>query len=279
MFKIHKLAGYGPKEPVFPGKMWFVDEMDHIESFQMGEIYPSGYNNEQATLIYSQQRTTVNEINLGMPQAGTPGTATSDLARIQEGSRKFDFVYQNFTEFTEEIITDVADIIQQHGPRQVEYFDTAEDGPAVKQILSLPQSWIREGLVLKLKASTQQQNRVLDRQNWVQLAPLLQQYYVGMLQLAQEGGLPQIGGIIVLKGMNAITEAMKQILESYDVRNINRILVTEVEEMVKNGLQQIGAGPGADGGSTASGGQQGVGSLIASLQSLGGIGSGLPNQL
>ena len=38
MFKINKLTQYGSKEPIFPGKMWFVDDKDHIETLQMGEI-------------------------------------------------------------------------------------------------------------------------------------------------------------------------------------------------------------------------------------------------
>jgi hypothetical protein len=45
----------------FPGKMWFVDNKDDIDTMQMGEIYPSAYNNESATLQYHQQRSGINE--------------------------------------------------------------------------------------------------------------------------------------------------------------------------------------------------------------------------
>src|SRR3990167_600132 len=38
MFKIHKLSGYGNGEPIFPGKMWFLDNMDQIDTIQMGEV-------------------------------------------------------------------------------------------------------------------------------------------------------------------------------------------------------------------------------------------------
>jgi hypothetical protein len=99
MIKISKMAGYGPKEPIFPGKMWFVDKMEDLETIQMGEIYPSSYNNETSTLQYYQQRIGINEANLGMPQVGTPGTATSDLARIQEGNKKHDYSYRNLKSF------------------------------------------------------------------------------------------------------------------------------------------------------------------------------------
>lgn len=279
MLKISKLSGYGPKEPVFPGKMWFLDDMSHVDTLQLGEIYPSAYSNEQATLIYAQQRSGVNELNQGMPQAGTPGTATSDLARIQEGNRKSDFIYQNFTEFTEEIITDIADITQQYGPRQLEYFDTAENGALVKKLLEQPVSYIRDGLLIKLKVSTQQQNRVLDRQNWIQLAPLLQQYYEGLLALSMQGGMPQVGQIIVTKGMMAATEAMRQVLESYDVRNIDRIIVKEIEGLVKDGLRSAGNNGGGPGQPAGAGAAPGMDFITQALSSLGNNGNGGPNRL
>lgn len=279
MIKISKLSGYGPKEPVFPGKMWFLDDMSHIDTMQMGEIYPSSFSNEQASLIYQQQRTGVNELTLGQPQAGTPGTATAELSRVQEGNKKHDFIYENFTEFTEEIITDIADVVWQYGPRQVEYFDSAENGQMVRQILEMPVSGIRDGLIIELKASTQQHNRILDRQNWIQLAPVLQQYYEGLLQLAQLGGMQQIGQIIVTKGMNAATEAMRQILESYDVRNIDRLVVKEIEQMVQNGLRNLGAQPSTGGGATPPQPSTGMDFFTRALPSAGANGNGVPNRI
>lgn len=250
MFKIAKLSGYGPKEPIFPGKMWFVDNKDDVESFQMGEIYPSSYNNEQGTLIYSQQRTGVNEQTLGMPQAGTPGTATSDLARIQEGNKKFDFIYQNFTEFTNDCIMDILATVHQYGPRRLAFYDQDAGGKRVREYFELPDGLVRDNIAIRIKAAGQQQNKLLERQNWVQLAPLLQQYYQALLQLAQPTGNPQITQTIIGKGMFAASESMRQILEAYDVRNIDRIIVKELEDLL-NGITragpQQGAGNGANG--------------------------------
>lgn len=279
MIKISKMSGYGPREPVFPGKMWFLDDMSHIDTIQLGEIYPSSYSNEQATLIFSQQRLGVNELNQGMPQAGTPGTATSDLARIQEGNKKHDFIYDNFTEFTQEIITDIADVMHQFGPRQVMYLDTTPNGDRIKQLLTLPSSYIRDGLLIKLKTSTQQQNQVLDRQNWVQLAPLFTQYYEGLLQLAMQGGMKDLETIIILKGMNAATEALRQVLETYDVPNIDRLVVKEIEEMVKNGLQQLGPQSGGNIQSTSASQDPRMALISQAFSRLGNNGNGIANRI
>lgn len=254
MLKVHRLSGYGPREPIFPGKMWFLNDMSHVEAFQMSEIYPSSFNDEQASLIYQQQRIGIGEIQLGQAQVGTPGTATSDLARIQEGNKKTDFVYSNFNEFLSEIVVDVADIIQQFGPRKLAYYDTAENGNLVQAFFQMPSGYIRDNLLIKLKSTSQQSNRLLDRQNWQQISQLIQMYYTGMVQLAAESGNQQLAQIIVMKGMGAATEAMRQILETFDIKNIDRIVVKEIEEMVKNGLQGLGAG--SNGNSSVAGNGQ-----------------------
>lgn len=239
MFKIHKLAGYGNGEPIFPGKMWFLDNMDQLDTVQLGEVYPSGYNTEQSDVIFSQQRTGVNEVTLGMPQFGTPGTATSDLVRVQEGNRKYDLWYSRAREFGNEILMDNADLLQQFGPRNLEYYQTAANGEMIRSFLSLPSTYIREGLVIQLKISSQVHNKVLDRQNWQQIAAFINQYYQGLAQLAIPLGNPMMLQLIFTKGISAATEAMRQILETYDVRNIDRIVVKELDTLLQGQIPQM----------------------------------------
>jgi hypothetical protein len=248
MFKVSRMSGYGPNEPIFPGKMWFLDDMTHLESVQLGEIYPSAYNNEQQSLIYSQQRTSVNEVTLGMPQVGTPGTATGDLQRIQEGRKKFDYVFGNIKSFLNEIVIDIAVNIQQYGPHNLEYFDLVSGGPLVKQMLTLPQELIRDGLILHFGLTGEQENDIVDRQNWVQIAGMITQYYTSLLQLAQLSGDGQLVQNITRKGLVASTEAMKQILESYKIKNIDRIIIKElIENAANNGSNAIPNAGGSGG--------------------------------
>ena len=291
MFKIHKNSGYGPKEPLFPGKMWFLDDMEHVDSIQLGEIYPSAYNNEQATLTYSQQRTGVNETTLGMPQAGTPGTATSDLARIQEGNKKFDYIYQNISSFINDLITDTACCMQQFGPRNIEYYDRAEGGDLVKQFFSLPNSSIRDGLVIELGRAGTKKNEILDRQNWVQVAGLLQQYFTGALQLIQITGNQQLMSAVAQQGLVSATEAIEQILESYNIRNVDRITLRKLLESLnlmatpgpQNGGPQSNQNSGSFAGGTSglvqSGQNAGMGNFNQIIQALGSTNSNRSTQL
>lgn len=224
MFKVAKMSGYGPKEPIFPGKMWFLDDMKDIEAFQIGEIYPSSYNNEQQAVIYSQQRTGVNELTLGMPQSGTPGTATSDLSRVQESRKKADYILQNIKSFTTDVIYDVFDIIQTFGPEQVAYIASNDPTGELMKLLSLPTEAIRDSIVLKLNISGQNSNQILDQQNLQQVAGFTQTYWQNMIDMAQGLGNPMLAQQITQAAMSAATETMKQILTNFNVKNVDRLI-------------------------------------------------------
>lgn len=228
MLKISTLSKYGPDEPLFPGKIWFVDDVNQIDSFQLGEIYPSAYSNENMSLQYLQQRTGINEQNLGMPQVGTPGTATSDLARIQEGNKKGDYTYSNIKQFSDRVIQSTILNIKQFGAKAEIYYETVEGGQLVKDFFSQDYEKIKEQLLLEISIAGQKDNRLLDRQNQQQIAQLLTGYYDSMIGLAQAKQDPALLARIVDAGMRAGTETMKQILESFDVRNIDRIIVGEL---------------------------------------------------
>jgi len=242
MLKVHKMSGYGPKEPIFPGKMWFLDDMSHIESFSLTDIQPSSYANENSTVIYSQQRTGVNEVTLGMPQVGTPGTATSDLARIQEGKAKYDFALRNVKECFTDLLTDVACIMQQYGSKDVRYY--AYNGAEyIQQVLTLPEQFIRDGLIFNFAVNSQSQNKILDQQQAQQVAAFTQQYWVGMLQLAQESQNPEIIQQIMMKAAQSSTEVFRQLLESMDIKNIDRIILNLGQEGNAPRQSQLVSGP------------------------------------
>jgi hypothetical protein len=250
MLKVHRMSGYGPKEPIFPGKMWFLDDMTHVEPFKMSEVQQSAFADEQGTLIYSQQRTGVNEVMMGMPQVGTPGTATSDLARIQEGNKKFDFVMKNLKSCANEVITDLFCNIVQFGPKNIDYFEWADGGEKLRQLMTLPVSLIRQSIIFEVVAAGQQSNRIMDRQNWMNIAALITQYYQSMLLLTQDD--PKLQAVVMQRALIAATEAMRQILDTFDVKNKERIIVEEVEKML-NGQSGTGTIPGGGAGPAGNG--------------------------
>lgn len=229
MLKVHKLSGYGPKEPIFPGKMWFLDDMTHIEPFSLTDIQPSSYANENSAVIYSQQRSGVNEVTLGMPQVGTPGTATSDLARIQEGKAKYDYALKNVKVTFAELITDVACVAQQYGSSTVKYLEPAQDGyNFVQRVLQLPEEYIRDGLIFNFAVNSQSQNKVIDQQQAQQITLITKEYWTQMLAIAQMTGNPGLIMQVAMKAAVSGTEVFKQLLQSFDAKNVDKIILSEL---------------------------------------------------
>jgi len=261
MFKVHKLSGYGPREPIFPGKMWFLDDMDYIESFQMGEVYNSSFANEQSSVLYHQQYSGVNEITLGMPSVGTPGTATGDLARIQEGSKKGDFTFSNLKDLIDELLIDTFINIKQFGSKHSDYFNVVENGDLVLNLLNQPVDQIRSGLLFKIETVKQQSNRLSSRNDWTQVAGMLQQYYTSSIELAMGIGDQQLAQVIMKKALFAATEAMRQILETFDIRNISRITLVDLLESMERQANGQGALPPGSTGNTIQGGNPRAGGI------------------
>jgi hypothetical protein len=91
---------------------------------------------------------------------------------------------------------------------------------------------------------------------------------------------------ILTKGLYAASEAMRQILEAYDVRNVDRIVVKEIEDMM-NGARpgangqppQPALGPGANSGSPGTGALPSMDFLAPLLGQAGGNGNGTANRI
>lgn len=250
MLKVKKLSGFTPDEPVFPGKMWFVDEMEDVQTFQLGGTYPAASNNEQQTLYYAQQRSGINELTLGMPQTGTPGTATSDMARVQESGFRFDYTYNNIRTLLSKLIVNTVCNIHNYGLSDERYYSVIPEGQALKEFFALPVSLHRSGIICKFEAVGQSANKVLDRNNWMQLTQIFQQYYQNALGVAQMMQRPDLMMAIGLQSINASTIAFRQILESYDLPNPDKLTLRGlIDGLIPNARPQ-GGGAGFTGGST-----------------------------
>jgi hypothetical protein len=104
-------------------------------------------------------------------------------------------------------------------------FNTIKSGDKVKQFLSLDPALIKDEVLLKFDLAGQSKNKLVDRASWTQLAGMLTQYYTNLIQLSSQLGAQELTATISQRAMSAATEAMKQILESYDVRNIEKLIL------------------------------------------------------
>jgi hypothetical protein len=225
MFKIKKLSGFSPNEPVYAGKLWFVDEMEDIEPLQLGEVYPSSYNSEASALNYAQQRSAINELNLGMPQSGTPGTAADVLTRVQEGKARFDYTHKNVRRFASQLNHDGICNLVQFGARNATIYNEIPNGEEVRQFIEQnPISMFRDSIIVDVNIAGQNQNKLLDRASWTQLSGMAQQYWASMIQLGMQVD-PSLGRRFSIEAIEAGTLTWQEILQSFDIRNVDKLAV------------------------------------------------------
>lgn len=224
MFKVKKDASWiKDDEPIFPGKKWFVEDMDDVQPMFMGDVKASAYNNENQVVIYSQQRTGVNELTLGMPNVGTPGTASDSLARVQESNRKFDYTYNNKKDFLNRVLYRAAQNIIRYGPVQRDIFRYLPGGMDVELFLR-DVELLKNKFIFNIQLAGAKNNKVLDRNTYTQLAGMQTQYWTQIMGLAQQLGDQQLMQQLTQAAMRAADMVNMEILRAFDVPNPDKLI-------------------------------------------------------
>lgn len=228
MWKVRKgTNSIRDNEPIFPNKIWWVDEMEDVEPLKNEEIYASSFNMENQAMIYSQQRTGINEITLGMPGVGTPGTATDSSLRVQESQRKGDYTHRATLRFISQIVNDSLLNIVQYGPN-VDRLRFSPRGSEIEMFLKRPYEDFRRKLIVEVKMVDQNDNQMLDRQTQTQLSGVAQQYYNSLIPILQ--ALPQAKADPVLyegyrQAIRGANQIFSKILETFNIRDPQKYLI------------------------------------------------------
>ena len=224
MFKVKKTASWiKDDEPIFPGKKWFVEDMDDVQTMFIGDVKASAYNNENQVVIYSQQRTGVNELTLGMPNIGTPGTASDSLARVQESNRKFDYTYNNKKDFLNRVVWRAAQNIIKYGPADRQVFSILPAGTEVELYLRDIER-LKNKLFFNIQLAGAKNNKVLDRNTYTQLAGMQTQYWTQVLGLAQQLQDPTLIQDMTRAALRAADQINLEILRAFDVPNPEKLI-------------------------------------------------------
>lgn len=225
MFKVKKSAAWiKDDEPIFPGKKWFVEDMDDIQPIFIGDVKASAYNNENQVVIYSQQRTGVNELTLGMPNIGTPGTASDSLARVQESNRKFDYTYNNKKDFLNRVVYRAAMNIFKYGPTQRDVYNYLPNPVETELFFRKSIDELKNKLVFNIQLAGAKNNKVLDRNTYTQLAGMQTQYWTQIMALAQQTGDPNMVQDVAKAAMQAADLINLEILRAFDIPNPEKLI-------------------------------------------------------
>lgn len=225
MFKVKESARQYIKddEPIFPGKKFYVQDMDDIEPLNIGDVKASAYNNENQVVIYSQQRTGVNELTLGMPNTGTPGTASDSLARVQESNRKADYTHSNLRTFQNNVIYRAAQSIIRHESYDVSIFEYIQKGSEIQSFL-MQKELLSKKYVFDITLTGAKNNKVLDRNTYTQLVGMHTQYVTSSLEL-----LGQLDPTLMQPAIEQVLASSNmlymQILNAFDVPNPEKLIL------------------------------------------------------
>lgn len=280
MMAVRKMSGISPDEPIFPGKIWFVDDPDRdIKVVQLSEVYTSAFNNEISLLQYYERYVGVNEVLLGLPPTGTPGTATGDLARIAEGNKRFDLVLRNIRKWLSELGMDVASNYQQFGAQGRHFLILGESGAWVEEFLRMPGDLVSRGAVIELTATSATTNRQTEQQQFMSLYVTLQQHFTQLVGLAQLLGDPQILLSSAIRAAMAADQIMLQLLKTFDnIAEPEKFLFLTPEERqdAETAIRRVPAGTQAGGGEVIPAGVDlsRLAGLVGGAPGLGGNGGG-----
>lgn len=281
---LKKTSGYGPDEPIWPGKMWFVDNpQTDIQQFSLSNTqHFAQIQNEDAARQYADKRSGVNELILGTPHVGTPGTATSDLAKLAEGNKKFDMVLKNVRRWFSLLGQDVLANYVQFGSRGRSWVARGQKGEHIEKFLQMPQGDVRRGALVELTVTDSITNKDVEQQKWQGLFAILTAHYDKAMERAgQVAGIlqdPQLFLMFADMALKSSNEVTRRLVEAHGVVDVDAFLLdlekhqreqaNRDAQSIQNGGASSGNGGAGEGAALAPGGNGAAEALGAASNGL-----------
>lgn len=274
-------------EEIYPGAFLDVDEMDDISELKLGDIYPSQLAEELHSNAIGEKRTGISDYSHGRESAaiGSHATATSTLALIQEGNKRFLMTIKDIREALGDIAHQVIMLYQQFAPDSTVMYElfSEKEKRIVQEYFKLPQDLSRASVLIDVPALSETANKDILRQSYMMLMQMAQQVYGGLFQAFQIILAPQTPDPmkeLALHGAKTGSKLWERVLESFDFKDADTFS-PDVEVMLglAAGLEMTNGGIGGQTGAQSQGaagpgGPAGVG--LESLMAAAGAGAGPP---
>ena len=263
MFAVKEGANILPDEPIFPGKIWSLND-PRADILPMHMIAPGNFDMMQMMGFLQEQsrsRTGLSDLqqgNVGALPSRTPATTVQSL--LQEGNTRFDMSIKDLRQGgLSQVGLRVLQNVQfqtrnfTNNPFAQAYLATAqqvlgepEGTEAARAILGvsgegLPAEPIQNGLAVQLTATSGLNNKELQRQSnlaLLQLGSQMGEQFINLAGLIQQGGLV---GEVAQKLFAGGTELLLRTLEQFDVRNPEEI-VPNLQSLLGANQQLAGGG-------------------------------------
>ena len=262
-FKAKEGGSISPDESFHPARIYFVREMDDLDTFKLGDSSVNTSVDDLETMLsWGDRRTGIND-----PAQGVGGNdrtpATTTLALLQEASRRIDLIIGQTREGLSELWTQVLELYAQFKP-VVEFeveSNESETGEKFQMLEwhAMDDDQFRKRIMIKPTASTTALNKAIARtemQGLLESMLAFNQTQMGMMDLALQAVDPTLKGYIV-KSLSGQTKVMQRVLDTFEFAKDEKEILPNPEELFNvNPLQppvQADAGAGAGGPQGATG--------------------------
>ena len=248
----------GPLE-FYPGVVFDVNASDDIRELQVGQKHVTLLQEELHSTSIGEKRTGVNDYTVGRESAaiGSRATATSTLALIKEGNVRFKSVIDEARESLSNVAHQTIMLYQQHPDVEIYYeMFSAKKAPLMKKFLTLPQQLSRAGVLIDVPAISEAYNKDVQRQTYLTLMQVMQQFYSGMMQAFQIALNPQVPPPmqqLAMQGAQSASKLWGRVLEAFDVTDSDTF-TPDVETLL--GIQALGESLDGGLGAVTNGGVQ-----------------------
>ena len=164
---------------IYPGRKFYVDNVDDIKEFQLGEVYPSIFQVGLLLRDFAERRTGISDFNLGRESEvlGRASTATTTMALLQESARRFDLYAKDIRRAISDLGMQSLELIQQMKPFARVHTVLGQDGPLAERALNLPQGIsIGQHLMVNATSASTATNKQVMQQNAMTVFGLMVQY-------------------------------------------------------------------------------------------------------
>lgn len=249
LFVALKTGNIKQDEPLWPGRILLVDDLNEIKPLQLGSPLGQDIGQERMTLEYGRQRTGVNDWVAGFDSPGANyATATTAVQQLREGAKRIDQTLRENRRCLSNVGMRVAELYQQFNQGGKPYLAMGQkDGEMVATVLRFPLEIIRAGVAIDVRATSASQNKEVEIRTNMMVMQQVTQYYMQLIQAMQLMLNPQLPPQIQRAAHDAVVGGsvmMRRILDAHGMQDVDKI-VPDIQEILNAGQQQIGALAGA----------------------------------
>jgi hypothetical protein len=262
-------------DEIYPGAIIDVETETDLTNMDMGVEHSSLLVEEQHTIVIGEKRSGVSDYSAGRESSaiGSRATATSTMALIREGNKRFQFLIREVRKALTDIGHQIVSLYQQFAPDREVFYElfSQKDQQMFQQIMQLPPEYSRANIVIDVKALDDDNNKEIQQQAYMMMLKVLQETYMqignAMMIIGNPQAPPAVQGL-AQQGAQAASKMIERLLEAFEFKdaeyfspNIDELLGMTAAMEMGGAVGQFQAG--AQGGTAAPGGPQAPGGVQA----------------